>query len=432
MHTELIPALLGLLPVLLGILAISALFSAGETSLTAASRGRMHQLERDGDRSARIVNRLLANQEKMIGAILLLQNVLNIGAATVAAASIEKVLEPPWGSIVSTVFMTVLVLVFAEVLPKTLAIMKPDDVARFMARPVLWTVIFLGPIINAVQWFVRGTLRLFGVRMSMETDVLAAHEEIRGAIEYHHEEGAVESDDRNMFRGVLDLQDLDVSQIMVHRKSIDMIDADQGTAAIIEAALNTSHTRVPLYRGQTENIIGVLHARDLMAAMARAGGDTGKVDIAAITREAWFIPDTTNLKDQLAAFLKKKQHFALVVDEYGALQGLVTLEDILEEIVGEIDDEHDAVFTAIRKQSDGSIHVDGDMPIRDLNRAMDWELPDESAVTVAGLVIHEARTIPEPGQTFIFYGQKFQIMRKQRNQITAIKITPLPKPKDED
>ena len=421
-----------LIPILLLILAVSALFSAGETSLTAVSRGRMHQLERDGDRAARRVNRLLTDREKMIGAILLLQNVLNIGASAVATVSIDRVIPGPWGAAISTGLMTVLVLVFGEVLPKTLAIMRPDDVARFLSRPVLWAVVLLGPIITAVQWFVRGTLRLFGVKLSMEVDVLAAHEEIRGAVEYHHEEGAVRSEDRNMFRGVLDLADLDVSQIMVHRKSIDMIDADLSTAEIIEAALNFSHTRLPLYRDNTENIIGVLHARDLMAAITRAGGQTDKVDVAAVLREPWFIPDTTNLKDQLAAFLKKKMHFALVVDEYGALQGLVTLEDILEEIVGEIDDEHDAVMNAIRRQGDGSVHIDGDLPIRDLNRYMDWELPDDHAVTVAGLVIHEARTIPEPGQTFIFYDRKFQILRKQRNQITAIKITVVPKVQDED
>ncbi len=419
----LIASLIALVPVLFVILGISALFSAGETSMTAASRGRMHQLERDGDRAARRVNRMLTNQEKMIGAILLMQNVLNIGAAAVATVSIDKAIPGPWGTVVSTGVMTVLVLVFGEVLPKTLAIMKPEDTARFLSRPVLWVVIAFGPVVNAVQWFVRKVLSLFGVRMSMEVDVLAAHEEIRGAVEYHHEEGAVESEDRNMFRGVLDLSELDVSQIMVHRKSIDMLDADMPMAELIDTVLNFSHTRVPIYKDNSENIIGVLHARDLMAAVTRAGGDTSGIDIMQIVRTPWFIPDTTNLKDQLGAFLKKKSHFALVVDEYGALQGLVTLEDILEEIVGEIDDEHDAVLTSLRRQADGSIHVDGDMPIRDLNRAMDWDLPDDDAVTVAGLVIHEARAIPEPGQTFIFYGCKFQIMRKQRNQITAIKIT---------
>lgn len=428
----LIATLLLLAPSLIGLLFVSALFSAGETSLTAASRGRMHQLERDGDKGAKRVNILLSDQEKMIGAILLANNVLNIGASALTTSVLGSLFPGALGVAVSTAVMTVLILVFGEVLPKTLAILKPDDVARGMSRLVMWTVFIFGPIVQAVQWFVRGTLSLFGVKMSMEVDVLAAHEEIRGAVEYHHDEGAVESRDRNMFRGVLDLQELDVSQIMVHRKQIDMIDADLPISEIVETALGYSHTRIPLYRDNAENIIGILHARDLMVAMARVGGDANKLDIAGIIREPWFIPDTTNLKDQLAAFLRQKMHFAMVVDEYGALQGLVTLEDILEEIVGEIDDEHDAVFTAIRKQSDGSIHVDGDMPIRDLNRAMDWDLPDDDAVTVAGLVIHEARTIPEPGQTFIFYDRKFQIMRKLRNQITALKITPVPRQKSDD
>ena len=411
--------------IILALLAVSAVFSAAETALTRASRGRMHQLERDGDTSARRVNRLLSNQETMIGAVLIGYNVLNILSSALATTVIEKVIPGAYGVAVATGVMTVLVVVFVEVLPKTLAIVRADDVARALSAPMLLAVRILGPVIGAIQWIVRRTLRLFGVDLDMEADVLAAHEEIRGAVEYHHDEGAVEIRDRNMFRGVLDLQDLDVSQIMVHRKSIDMIDADMATSEIIDAALSYSHTRLPLYRDNPENIIGVLHARDLMAAVTRAGGDMTRVDVTAIMRQPWFIPDTTNLKSQLNAFLKQKSHFALVVDEYGALQGLVTLEDILEEIVGEIDDEHDAVMTSIRRQSDGSIHVDGDMPIRDLNRAMDWDLPDDNAVTVAGLVIYEARTIPEPGQTFIFYDRKFQIMRRQRNQITAIKITPV-------
>ena len=418
-------ALLVLAPTLFLLLFVSALYSACETSMTAASRGRMHQLERDGDKAAARVNRLLGDQERMIGAILLANNVLNIGASALTTSVLSALFPGAWGVAMSTAIMTVLILVFGEVLPKTLAILKADDVARWLSRMVAITVVVFGPIVFAVQWFVRLTLKLFGVNMSMDTDVLAAHEEIRGAIEYHHDEGSVEMKDRNMFRGVLDLSDLDVSQIMVHRKQIDMIDADLPASEVIEAALSFSHTRIPLYRDNPDNIVGVLHARDLMAALTHARGQMDGIDIKAIAREAWFIPDTTDLKSQLNAFLKKKAHFALVVDEYGALMGLVTLEDILEEIVGEIDDEHDEVFNATRKQADGSIHVDGDMPIRDLNRAMDWDLPDEDAVTVAGLVIYEARAIPEPGQVFIFYGHRFQILRKHRNQITAIKISVL-------
>ncbi|WAC48510.1 HlyC/CorC family transporter [Asticcacaulis sp. SL142] len=420
-----IATLLVLAPILIGLLFVSALFSAGETSMTAASRGRMHQLERDGDKAAKRVNRLLTDQEKMIGAILLGNNLINIGASALTTSVLAAMFPGAMGIAISTGVMTVLILVFGEVLPKTLAITKPDDVARGMSRMVLWAVYIFGPVVQAVQWFVRKTLKLFGVNMSMETDVLAAHQEIRGAIEYHHDEGSVEKRDRNMFRGVLDLSELDVSQIMVHRKQIFMIDADLGIERIIDEALKIGHTRIPLYRDNQENIVGVLHARDLFAAITKARGDVLSLDIDAITREPWFIPDTTNLKSQLNAFLKQKQHFALVVDEYGALQGMVTLEDILEEIVGDIEDEHDTAQTGIRKQADGSLIVDGDVPIRDLNRFMDWDLPDDDAVTIAGLVIYEARTIPQPGQTFIFFDRKFQILRRQRNQITALKITPI-------
>jgi Mg2+/Co2+ transporter CorB len=288
----------------------------------------------------------------------------------------------------------------------------------------LIVVKLFGPVVFAVQFFVRQTLRVFGINIDMAVDVLAAHEEIRGAVEYHHSEGLVEERDRRMLGGVLDLSDMDVSEIMVHRKNIAMLDMDLSPRELVAEALKAANTRLPVYRNDAENIVGVLHAKDLLRALAAAEGKVDAIDIAAIIREPWFIPDTTNLKDQLNAFLKRRSHFALVVDEYGALQGLVTLEDILEEIVGEIDDEHDATVQGVRRQADGAIHVDGSVTIRDLNRAMDWDLPDNEWVTVAGLVIHEAQTIPEPGQTFIFHHHRFQILRRQRNQITALRVSP--------
>jgi Mg2+/Co2+ transporter CorB len=416
-------ALLALAPIVLGLLAISALFSAAETSLTAASRARMHQLEREGDRAARRVNRLLADQETMIGAVLLGNNLVNILASALATQVLTALIPGPWGVAAATAMMTVLVLVFAEVLPKTLAILRSDDVARFLSGPTQVAVRLFGPVVYTVQWIVRRTLRLFGVRLDMEVDVLAAHEEIRGAVEYHHSEGSVESGDRRMLGGVLDLSDMDVSEIMVHRKSIVLIDADLPPRELVTEALEAQHTRIPLYRDNADNIIGVLHARDLLRALAVAEGGVDTIDIAAILREPWFIPDTTSLKDQLAAFLKRKSHFALVVDEYGALQGLVTLEDILEEIVGEIEDEHDTSVEGLRPQADGSVHVDGHLPVRELNRAMDWDLPEGEAVTIAGLVIHEAQTIPDPGQIFIFHHHRFQVLRRQRNQVTALRIS---------
>lgn len=409
---------------LLVLLTLSGLLSAAETSTTAASRARLHQLEREGDAPARRINRLLADQETMIGAILLANNVINILASALTTAVLSAAFPGVLGVAMATGIMTVLIVIFSEILPKTLAITRADEVARFLSIPTYWTVKLFGPLANAAQWVVRLTLRPFGVKLAPGMDVLAAHEEIRGAVEYHHSEGLVEARDREMLGGVLDLSEVTVEQVMVHRKSISMLDADLPPADIIEQALEIGHTRIPLYRDNPENIVGVLHARDLMRALVAAGGKSAEIDVAAIMIEPYFVPETTNLKDQLQAFLKKRQHFALVVDEYGALMGLVTLEDILEEIVGEIDDEHDAAVQGVRRQPDGSVHVDGDVPIRDLNRAMDWDLPEDNAVTVAGLVIHEAQTIPEPGQVFVFHSHRFQILRRQRNQITGVKVSP--------
>ena len=416
--------ILALTPVIFGLLAISAVFSAAETALTGASRTRMHQLERDGDRAAGRVNRLISDQETMIGAVLLGNNLINILASAVTTEFLTRAIPGAWGVAAATGIMTVLVLVFSEVLPKTLAILRSDDVARFLSGPTLVVVKIFGPIIWAIQWIVRRTLGLFGVKLTMEMDVLAAHEEIRGAVEYHHSEGLVEARDRRMLGGVLDLSEMDVSQVMVHRMSISMVDADLPIRELVAQVLKSDHTRIPIYRGNPENIIGVLHAKDLLLAISEADGEMSKVSVDRIRREPWFIPDTTNLKDQLNAFLKQRNHFALVVDEYGALQGLVTLEDILEEIVGEIEDEYDNAVEGLRRQPDGSVSVAGSVAVRDLNRAMDWSLPDEPAVTVAGLVIHEAQAIPKIGQAFIFHGHRFQVVKRVRNRITALKISP--------
>jgi Mg2+/Co2+ transporter CorB len=419
-----IAALGGVFVLILVLLSVSALFSAAETALTAASRGRMHQLEKDGDKAARRVNKLIGDRESMIGAVLLGYNLINILSSALATEFIGKVVPGAWGVVIATAVMTALVLVFVEVLPKTLAITRPDDVARGLSAFILFFVKLLDPVVDAIQWIVRRTLKLFGVNIDLKADVFAAHEEIRGAVEFHHEEGAIESRDRRMLGAVLDLSEMDVSEVMVHRKAIAMLDADLPPRELVAEALNTPHTRMPLFKDDPENIVGLIHVRDLLRAVAAGGGKADKLDIMAIARAPWFIPETTNLKDQLSAFLRAKNPLALVVDEYGALQGLVTLEDILEEIVGEIEDEYDMPVQGVRRQADGSVAVNGQVTIRDLNRAMDWDLPDDDWVTVAGLVIHEAQTIPEPGQTFIFHGHRFQVMRRQRNQITALRVSP--------
>ncbi|MDE2486532.1 MAG: HlyC/CorC family transporter [Alphaproteobacteria bacterium] len=417
-------AILALAPIIFGLLALSAVFSAAETALTGASRARMHQLERDGDHAAGRVNKLLSDQETMIGSVLLGNNLINILASAVTTQVLTRSIPGALGVAIATAVMTVLVLVFAEVLPKTIAILRSDDMARLLSGPTLVVVRVFGPIIFAIQWVIRKTLGLFGFQMTMEMDVLAAHEEIRGAVEYHHAEGLVESRDRWMLGGVLDLAELDVGEVMVHRKAIDMIDAGLSPREIVAAALESAHSRLPLYREDPENIVGVLHAKELLQAIADADGDIDAIDISKITREPWFVPETTNLKDQLGAFLKRKTHFALVVDEYGALEGMVTLEDILEEIVGEIEDEYDVDVSDVKPNPDGSVTVDGAVTIRELNRAMNWELPDEEAVTIAGLLIHEAQTIPQVGQTFSVCGHQMRVLARKRNQITRLEIGP--------
>jgi Mg2+/Co2+ transporter CorB len=329
------------------------------------------------------------------------------------------------GVIYATIVMSVLVIIFAEVLPKTLAINAPERMSLFIARPVAWTVFLFGPLTHVIELLVRIMLRPFGIRIGENTPILSASDELRGQLNLLHREGGVAKVERDMLGGLLDLEDLTVSEVMVHRTKMRTINADQTSEEIVREVLSSPYTRMPLWRGSQENIVGVLHAKDLLRALDAVGGDAGKLKVEAIALETWFVPDTTSLRDQLKAFLARKTHFALVVDEYGEVMGLVTLEDILEEIVGDIKDEHDLSVQGVRPQPNGSVNVDGSVPIRDLNRAMDWDLPDEEATTIAGLVIHEAQTIPDTGQIFTFHGFRFQVLRKARNRIMAVRITPL-------
>ena len=404
------------------LLMISAFFSGSETALTAASRARMHALERDGDKRARTVNKLLANRENFIGAILLGNNVVNI-LASVLATSLFTALFGQGGLalVLATAVMTVLVLIFSEVMPKTYSITRPDSVALVVAGPISVVVKAASWIIKVIQLIVNGVLRLLGV--GAPTSPLSAEEEIRGAIDMHAAEGGVDKENHLRLVGALDLKDLTVEDVMIHRKNIYMLDADLEPRQLIMKALSSPHTRLPLYRGEKEEIIGILHAKDLLRAALPMGGDVSKLDLDSILRKPWFVPETTPVQEQLNQFLSRGQHFALVIDEYGELQGLITLEDILEEIVGAIHDEHDVQVQGVRPQPDGSVNVDGWVPIRDLNRATGWNLPDEEAVTVAGLVIHEAQTIPETGQSFVFYGYRFNILRRARNQVTGLNVS---------
>ncbi|QFT29689.1 Hemolysin C [Labrenzia sp. THAF82] len=409
---------------ILVLLFLSGFFSGSETALTAASRARMHQIEKNGDWRARVASRLIANRERLIGALLLGNNLVNI-LASALATSVFLSLFGEAGVALATLVMTALVLVFAEVLPKTWAISNPERFAVMVSPIVRVVVAVFGPVVAGVEVIVRMILRVVGINVGADTFILSAHEELRGAVDLQHIEGGLEKGERDRLGGLLDLAELEVSDVMVHRTNMVALNVDEDPAKLVEAALASPYTRLPLWRGESDNFVGVLHAKDLLRALHAADGGTDGINILDIAAPAWFVPDTTSLQDQLNAFLRHKSHFSLVVDEYGEVMGLVTLEDILEEIVGEIADEHDVELEGLRPQADGSVIVDGSVPIRDLNRAADWSLPDDEATTIAGLVIHEARMIPEERQIFTFHGFRFTVLRREKNRITRLRIMPL-------
>jgi Mg2+/Co2+ transporter CorB len=277
-------------------------------------------------------------------------------------------------------------------------------------------------LVNAV---IRALLRLSGTQLSIETLARADHDLLTAALDTHPRDRTSDREQKERLSELFELNELEVSDVMIHRTAMRAVNAEEPPEVAIRNILESPYTRMPVWRGATDNIIGIIHAKDLIRALAEPNVEPQDLDIVKIAQKPWFVPDTTNLKDQLNAFLRRKTHFAVVVDEYGEVQGVVTLEDILEEIVGDISDEHDLEIQGVRQDSDGSIVVDGGVPIRDLNRAMDWQLPDEEATTIAGLVIHESKTIPEERQAFTFYGKRFIVLKREKNRITRLRIRPI-------
>lgn len=420
---------------ILVLLCFSAFFSGSETALTAASRGKLKAQADRGSTGARRAMEVTDDSERMIGALLLGNNIVNILSASLATALLTRLFGDS-GVALATLAMTALVLIFGEVLPKTFAITYPEPVATRVAPIIRILIVLFSPVVSVVRLLVRGILHLLGVRGNESARLTAIREEIAGTIALGHSEGAVEKDARDRLLGALDLTHRTVDEIMRHRRQIEMIDADLPPEKILTQALASPHTRLPIFRDSDENILGVIHAKDLLREVDRlmrstddtpAPGTLADLDVVKIAMKPYFIPETTTLDEQMREFLKRRTHFALVVDEYGALQGLITLEDILEEIVGEITDEFDIVSKdgAVKRTETGDYIVDGSMTIRDLNRATDWGLPDEEANTIAGLVIHEAQTIPAEGQTFSFHGFRFEVVQRRENRLTRLRIRPL-------
>ena len=399
----------------------SAFFSSAETALTAASDARMRQLATKGNKNAKIVEALRADREGLIGAILIGNNAVNVLASAIAT-SLFIAIYGEAGLLWATITMTVLLVVFAEVMPKTYALTYADRYALTIAPVIRIVVLLLNPLALSIRWLASITIR---AKSDDDTD---REEELRGLIELHGADG--DEDDREtqaMLSSILDLNELTVEQIMTHRGSVSMINADDDLDDILRRVLESPHTRHPVFSGTSDNIIGVLHVKDLLRSIGHLGENVngngnGNKFVQDIASPAYFIPETTLLFDQLQSFRSRREHFAVVVDEYGDFRGIVTLEDILEEIVGDIDDEHDIDLPGLTAQADGSWLVDGSVTIRDLNRALGWQLPDEDASTLAGLVLFESRTIPMPGQEFRFHNIRFRVVKRDGNRITSLRL----------
>ncbi len=409
------------------LLALSAFFSMAETALTSVSRPKILGLSQEGHKRALVVKYLLDKQERLISTLLLGNNLINILASAITTEFMLDMFGKK-GIAFATGVMTVLVLVFAEVLPKSYALHQSDKVSLAIAPVVRFLYWVLLPINIIISYIVRYIAKLFRVDFGHMAYAISA-EELRGAIEMHrsmHPDEEITSE-RQMLHSVLDLGDVTVEKVMTHRKDIEMLDASLPTDEMVDKALLCPYTRIPLYQDQPENVVGVLHTQLLARQLHRARTENVAIDLTASISEPWFVPETTTLLEQLQAFRERKEQFALVVDEYGVLLGLVTREDILEEIVGNMDDSLSAApLTATSDHSKpASVVVDGRTTIRELNREYDWSLPDEEYATVAGLVLYEARALPEVGQSFTFYHFRFDILARQRNQITSVRVTKL-------
>jgi Mg2+/Co2+ transporter CorB len=427
MSSEIAPAVFSVVCLII----VAAFFTAAESGLTIASKTRLAELEKRGSARARSALDLLEAPERLMGGLLLGNTFARTAASVVATATLVMSFGGR-GAILATVVMTIIILAFAEILPRTFAVICPERVSAAFAPALRLITAALGPIVLALELIVEAAMKLFGANIGENMRVLSAREELRGTVDLNHKEEALVKEERARLGGILDLRELEVADIMIHRTKMKTLDLGLEPHKLVEAVLESPHTRLPVWRDKPDNIVGILHAKALFKALQEAEGDAARIDFEKVVVPAWFVPDTRPLEDQLNAFLRRKTHFALVVDEYGEVEGLVTLEDILEEIVGDIKDEFDAVSSGMRKTRDGAYVIDGTVPIRDLNRALDWKLPDEEATTLAGLVIHEARMIPDAGQAFSFHGFKFEVLKKRKQQITQIKVTKIEPPKEDE
>tara|TARA_B100001778_G_C18542861_1_gene609172 strand:+ start:84 stop:1352 length:1269 start_codon:yes stop_codon:yes gene_type:complete len=407
------------------LLVLSAFFSGSETALTASTRSRLTGLRMKGKNNAKVAIDLLNKKESLIGAILLGNNLVNILASALATSLLIKLFGNT-GVAYAVIIMTTLIVIFAEILPKSYAIANAEKLALLVSPILKPLVLVLAPITWVMEKIVFFLLNLVGIKHDKNSRSLSVEDEIRGTVDLHHKEGRLFKLDKDMVTGILDLSEITVEDVMVHRSNIFMVNIDENPEKIIIQVTDSPHTRIPVWKDNNENIIGLIHAKNLLKMLNQKNGkEINREDIKNSLIKTWFVPETTSLKDQLQMHLRRKIKLAMIVDEYGALKGMISLEDIIEEIVGDISDEHDIDLSDVIREKDGSLTVTGTTEIRNINRNYGWDLPDEEANTISGLIIHESRSFPKKGQIFQFYGFKFEILEIYRNTISKIRISSL-------
>ena len=407
------------------LLVLSAFFSGSETALTASTRSRLTGLRMKGKSKAKVAIELLNKKESLIGAILLGNNLVNILASALATSLLIKLFGNT-GVAYAVIIMTALIVIFAEILPKSYAIANAEKLA-LLVSPILKPLVYvLAPITWLMEKIVFSLLNIVGIKHDKDSRSLSVEDEIRGTVNLHHKEGRLFKLDKDMVTGILDLSEITVEDVMVHRRNTFMVNIDDNPEQIIFQVTDSPHTRIPVWKDNNENIIGLIHAKNLLKMLNQKNGkEISREDIKNSLIKTWFVPETTSLKDQLQMHLRRKIKLAMVVDEYGALKGMISLEDIIEEIVGDISDEHDIDLSDVIQAKDGSLTVNGTTEIRNINRNYGWDLPDEEANTISGLIVNESRSFPKKGQTFQFYGFKFEILDVYKNTISKIRISSL-------
>lgn len=408
------------------LLLFSFFFSGTETAVTAASTPILYEKEKSGDKKAKTLNKLRRKSELLIGSLLLGNNVVNIAITAISTSLMIHYFGDYYGVLIATFGVSVVVLIFSEIMPKTCALQSPTNFALFVTTPLKWFVQLSSPVVVFFNWIVQSSMRFLHIKKNKKSSEKEIRAELRGAIELKTTTSL--SSEKYMLKSVLDLSDVTVGDIMQHRSELLTLNAHLPTEEIIEIASNAPYSRIPVWTGRRDNIIGILHAKTLLRLLNETyQRKKHRIHLDEALSKPWFVLESTSLLDQLHAFKKRREHFALVVDEYGALQGCVTLEDLLEEIVGDIADETDDQTEAalpVQRTAKGAYRLEGTATIRDINRRFKWNLSDENASTLGGFIMYETERIPDVGQTFEIDGYTFTIIRKSHHALSLIDVTP--------